>query len=59
MHEPEAVTTNVVHVRIDGRNRSRHRDHGLQRVTPFREDVLTIDDSAGVRRANDTTSVPA
>ena len=38
MHQPEAVAADAVHVRVDHRDRRRHRDHGLDRIAAFGED---------------------
>ena len=36
--QPKAIATNMVHVRIDGRNGGRHRHHGFDCVTALSED---------------------
>ena len=39
-HEPEAVTADAVHVRVDHRDGGRHGDHGLDRVAACGQDGL-------------------
>jgi hypothetical protein len=40
----------MIHVRIDGRDRRRHRHHGFQRISAFGQDIATRFGSGGVRR---------
>ncbi len=55
-HQPEAVAADVIHVRIDGGDRRRHRDHRLDRIAAFGENGAAILDRGGMRRADDAAA---
>ena len=56
-HEPEAVTTDVVHVRIDRRDGCGHRHHGLERIAAFGQNGSPGLGSRMMRCANDAQTV--
>ena len=51
-HQPEAVAADVVHVRIDGRDGRRHRDHGFERVATLGQDRAPGRNCHVMRRAD-------
>ncbi len=55
--QPEAVAADVIHVRIDGGDRGRHRDHGFDRVAAFGEHVAAGFGGGAMRRTNDGASM--
>ena len=55
--EPEAVAADAVHVRIDDRDRRRHRDHRLDRVAALGEHRASGFRGRAVRRADDAAAM--
>ena len=55
--EPKAVAAEMVHVRVDRRDRRRHRHHGFDRVAALGEDRAAGFDGGEVRRADDAAAM--
>jgi hypothetical protein len=56
-NQPEAVSTNVIHVRIDRRNAGGHGQHRLDGVAAFREDRAAILNGGCMRGTNDAAAM--
>jgi hypothetical protein len=56
-HEPEGVAAHVVHVRIDDRDRRRHRDDRFDRVAALGDDVAPGFDCGLVRSRDDAAAM--
>ncbi len=56
-NKEEAVAADVVHVRIDGRDRRRHDHHGFERITAFGEDQPAGFGSGPMRDGNDAATI--
>ena len=57
-HQPEAVAADMIHVRIDGRDRRRHRDHGLDRVAAIGKHLPPGLRRCVMRRRGDAAAMP-
>ena len=56
-HQPEAVAADVVHVRVNRRNRRRHRHHGFERIAALGQHEPPGFDGLAVRRRDDAATM--
>ena len=55
--QPEAVAADMIHVRIDRRDRGGHGDHRLDGIAAFGENGAAVLDGGAMRRADDAAAM--